>query len=135
MFHGLDFIFSYSDDILMASKSEEICKKHLEIVFERLNFYGLIINLPKRETGQRTPAFRSYFICQRFSTNCWKGQWDLTVPITGNSQPTPSVLRHNTFCRRFLPNSAAVIFPLAKLLKSTKANFSSLPSCGSLQRG
>jgi cleavage and polyadenylation specificity factor subunit 1 len=40
---GLDFCYSYIDDILMASVSEEEHIKHLPIIFERLREYSLLI--------------------------------------------------------------------------------------------
>ncbi|VDL65111.1 unnamed protein product, partial [Hymenolepis diminuta] len=55
--HGLRFVFAYIDDILVASENEEEHKKHLEIVFERLNSRGLIINLSKNEIGQTALSF------------------------------------------------------------------------------
>ncbi len=42
VFQGLDCVFAYIDDILVASKNSEQNKKHLEQVFERLSFHGLI---------------------------------------------------------------------------------------------
>ncbi|UYV66779.1 hypothetical protein LAZ67_4002838, partial [Cordylochernes scorpioides] len=38
---GLDFVFPYLDDILVASKSEEEHESHLRAVFSRLDQYGL----------------------------------------------------------------------------------------------
>ncbi|VDL61707.1 unnamed protein product [Hymenolepis diminuta] len=55
--HGLDFIFAYIDEILVTSENEEEHKKYLEIVFERLNFHELIINLSKSGIGQNTSSF------------------------------------------------------------------------------
>ncbi|VDL58972.1 unnamed protein product [Hymenolepis diminuta] len=55
--HGLDFVFAYIDDILVASENEEEHKKHLKIVFELLNFHGLILNLSESEIGQNTLFF------------------------------------------------------------------------------
>src|SRR5699024_5022066 len=45
--HGLDFVYVYLDDILVASRNEEEHARHLDILFERLNSHGLSINLEK----------------------------------------------------------------------------------------
>ena len=41
---GLDFVFCYIDDILIFSKDIEEHRKHLALVFERLGYYGLVLN-------------------------------------------------------------------------------------------
>ncbi|UYV75001.1 hypothetical protein LAZ67_12002062 [Cordylochernes scorpioides] len=43
----LNFAFSYLDDILIASTDEKQHKEHLNLVFKRLNEYGLKINVSK----------------------------------------------------------------------------------------
>ena len=42
---GLDFVFVYIDDILVASNTEKEHKSHLRVVFHRLEENGLTINL------------------------------------------------------------------------------------------
>ncbi|VDL64854.1 unnamed protein product [Hymenolepis diminuta] len=49
--HGPDFAIAYIDNILVTRENEEEHKKHLKIVFERLNFHGLIIYLSKSGIG------------------------------------------------------------------------------------
>lgn len=44
---GLNFVFSYIDDIIIASDNEQQHREHLRLLFERLNRYGLTINLSK----------------------------------------------------------------------------------------
>ena len=44
---GLDCIFVYLDDILVASKTEEEHKIHLEEVFKGLQQHGLVLHLEK----------------------------------------------------------------------------------------
>ena len=43
----LDFCYAYIDDILVASSSEEEHLKHLQILFQRLQEYGVVINPAK----------------------------------------------------------------------------------------
>ncbi|GBO10032.1 hypothetical protein AVEN_185720-1 [Araneus ventricosus] len=47
VFFGLDFVFAYLDDILVASSTEDEHSEHLKLVFSRLEQYGLRINLGK----------------------------------------------------------------------------------------
>jgi cleavage and polyadenylation specificity factor subunit 1 len=60
--HGLDFIFVYLDDILIASDTEEQHFEHLTQVFQRLDNYGLNIKPNKCIFGVDTIDFLSYNI-------------------------------------------------------------------------
>ncbi|GFT97065.1 hypothetical protein TNCV_176971 [Trichonephila clavipes] len=44
---GLEFVFPYLDDILVASETEEEHKTHLKLVFDRLQKHGLRVNISK----------------------------------------------------------------------------------------
>ncbi|GFX32467.1 retrovirus-related Pol polyprotein from transposon opus [Trichonephila clavipes] len=44
---GLEFVFLYLDDILVASENEEHHKTHLKLVFDRLQKHGLRVNISK----------------------------------------------------------------------------------------
>ena len=44
---GLDFLYAYIDDVLIASSSEAEHLAHLEILFNRLFEYGIVINPSK----------------------------------------------------------------------------------------
>ena len=48
---GLDFLYVYIDDILIASSTEEEYQEHLHQVFERLKSYGILINPDKCTWG------------------------------------------------------------------------------------
>ncbi|GFQ93683.1 transposon Tf2-6 polyprotein [Trichonephila clavata] len=61
-FRGLDFAFPYLDDILIASTNELQQENHLKIVFERLNTYGLKINISKSVFGVEEIEFLGYLI-------------------------------------------------------------------------
>ena len=41
---GLDFVYAYIDDVLIASSSEVEHLAHLDILFHRLSEYGIVIN-------------------------------------------------------------------------------------------
>ncbi|GFQ93751.1 retrovirus-related Pol polyprotein from transposon 17.6 [Trichonephila clavata] len=59
---GLEFVFPYLDDILIASDSEEQHKTHLKLVFDRLQKYGLRMNIPKSTLGVTQLEFLGYLI-------------------------------------------------------------------------
>ncbi len=62
VFQGLDFVFTYIDDILVASETSEQHKQHLEFIFERLSYHGLIIGVAKCEFGVETLSFLGHTI-------------------------------------------------------------------------
>ena len=41
---GLDFVSAYIDDLLIASDSEDEHLRQLELLFERLSYYGIFLN-------------------------------------------------------------------------------------------
>ncbi|GBN27165.1 Transposon Ty3-I Gag-Pol polyprotein [Araneus ventricosus] len=59
---GLDFIFPYLDDILIASKSNQEHEIHLNLVLERLNTFGLRIYISKSVFAVEEIEFLGYLI-------------------------------------------------------------------------
>ncbi|GFU86977.1 hypothetical protein TNCV_485881 [Trichonephila clavipes] len=59
---GLEFVFPYLDDILVASENEEQHKTHLKLVFDRLQKYGLRVNISKSTLGVTHLEFLGYLI-------------------------------------------------------------------------
>lgn len=64
---GMEFIFSYIDDVIVASESEEQHRERL--LFERLNRYGLTIN-------ERTKTFRYSKLLPEARSTCGKNSGD-----------------------------------------------------------
>ncbi|GBO34533.1 hypothetical protein AVEN_202459-1 [Araneus ventricosus] len=56
----LNFVYSFIDDILVASSSEEERLQHLQLLFERLDQYGLSINPSKCTFGVSTLEFLGF---------------------------------------------------------------------------
>ena len=54
---GLDFIFVYLDDVIIASRSEEEHLQHLRILFQRLSDASLVINSEKCVFGVAAVEF------------------------------------------------------------------------------
>nr|VZH92711.1 unnamed protein product [Spirometra erinaceieuropaei] len=48
---GLPFVYFYIDDLLVASRNEEENKEHLDLVFDRLDKFGVVINPSKCVLG------------------------------------------------------------------------------------
>jgi hypothetical protein len=59
---GLDFVYAYIDDFLIASEDEQQHREHLHTLFERLNEYGVVINPTKCEFGAREITFLGYTV-------------------------------------------------------------------------
>lgn len=64
VFRGLDFVFTYIDDVLIASETEEQHLDHLRKVFERLDEYGLNIKPGKCIFGANTIDFPCHEISE-----------------------------------------------------------------------
>jgi len=60
--NGLDFCYTYIDDIVIASSSPEEHYEHLKVLFERLQEYGIIINPAKCVFGQSEVEFLGYLV-------------------------------------------------------------------------
>lgn len=62
VFSGLDFVFAYIDDVLIASKNKEEHLQHLKQVFQRLEEYGLNIKPNKCTFGVTSIDFLGHNI-------------------------------------------------------------------------
>ncbi|GFW36818.1 hypothetical protein TNCV_4348591 [Trichonephila clavipes] len=60
--YGLDFVFPYLDDVLVASSTEEEHSEHLKMVFERFQQYGLRINVSKSVMGAAQVEYLGFLI-------------------------------------------------------------------------
>jgi hypothetical protein len=123
IFRGLDFVFIYLDDVLVASKTQEDHSEHLCAVFQVLQRAGLVINVEKSLFFQEEIEFLGHQVSS-------KG----IAPLTAQVQAVSEFKRPSTqkelqqflglinFYRRFLPAAARVLLPLTdSLRKSTKA--------------
>ena len=60
LFNGLDFVFIYINDVLIASKSRQEHAGHLREVLRRLRAAGLVLNVPKCTFACSTVEFLSH---------------------------------------------------------------------------
>ena len=59
---GLDFTFVYIDDILVAINNIETHKEHLRLLFQRLQDFGMVINVSKCQFGHDSIDFLGHRI-------------------------------------------------------------------------
>ena len=120
---GFDFVFSLIDDILIASPDEQTHAKHLRLVFERLDKFGLRINHAKCIFATEKVDFLGYEVSQ-------KGLKPTAVKIDAirNYQvPTSATqlrrfLGMINFYHRFISNCAKLQQPLTRLLTGHAKN-------------
>ena len=110
---GLDFVFVYLDDILIASKSESEHLEHLRQLFARLQQSGLVINAAKCEFGCAEISFLGH----RVNSNGVVPLPDKVQAITDFAKPTTvaglqQFLGMVNFYHRFVPGVAAILQPL-----------------------
>ena len=119
---GLDSVFVYIDDILVASPDGASHRLHLTQLFERLQEHGLVINVAKCQFGRSAIDFLGHHITQHGATPLT----DKVEAIVNFRQPaTVKGLQRFVgmvnFYRRFIPSAARIMEPLFTAL-SGKAN-------------
>lgn len=110
---GLDFVFVYLDDILVASGSQSEHMRHLRLVFERLQQHGLVINAAKCQFGRSDLDFLGHHV------NC-KGITPLPDKVLAiRNFPKPDTVKGLqeflgmvNFYHRFVPGAAGIMRPL-----------------------
>lgn len=110
---GLDFAFVYIDDILLASHSKEEHLRHLELLFTRLEEFGLTINVAKSSFGVDKLSFLSHEVTA-------EGIRPSSDRITAiQIFPTPTSIRQIqrfvgmvNYYHRFVPKLAELLAPL-----------------------
>ena len=113
VFRGLDFVFVYLDDILVASSLAAEHLAHLQQVFARLQHYSLVVNAAKCLFGQSQIDFLGHRITSRGVTPLplkVRAVHDFARPTTmkGLQQFLDMVNYYN----RFIPAAATILQPL-----------------------
>jgi hypothetical protein len=102
---GLDFVFAYLDDVIVASRSEAEHLHHLHLLFQRLQDAGLVINREKCVFGVAAVEFLGHHVSAAG-----------TAPIASNvaaiqRHPQPTTVKELqgflgvvNFYRRFVPS-------------------------------
>lgn len=118
---GLPFVFTYIDDLLIASESTAQHMAHLQAVLERLNEYGLCIRPEKCEFGKSQLQFLGHHI----SVNGIMPTEEKTEAITNFPRPDSQrklrqFLGMINYYHRFIKNGAAIFQPLHDLLRPSR---------------
>ena len=117
----LSFVYTFIDDILVASHSEEEHLQHLKILFQRLQDYGLSLKPSKCIFGVSSIDFLGF----KVSESGIEPLSDRVDCILKFPQPTTlTQLRRflglYNFYRRCIPKAAHILAPLNKFLEGIK---------------
>lgn len=120
---GLDFVFPYLDDLLIASANMEEHRKHVKIVFERLRQFGLTINVSKCEFAVEQIKFLGHLITP-------KGIHPLPDKVKAIKEYAKPKLAKElkkflamiNFYRKFLPNAVNNQMKLQAMIKGNIKN-------------
>ncbi|KAJ8722994.1 hypothetical protein PYW07_004174 [Mythimna separata] len=120
---GLDFLYCYSDDILISSSDHKTHLEHLEVVFQRLNEYGITINLEKCTFKATSIEFLGYEVStlgiRPLET---KVQAILDYPKPENVSQLRTFLGMVNFYRNHLPKAVEYLETLNKYIHRAKKN-------------
>lgn len=120
---GLDFVFPYIDDFLIASSTLEEHQKHLEMLFQRFREYGITINPSKCTFEATTVSFLGYLISKE-GTKPLPSK--IKTIIEYNKPETVQELRKFlgmlNFYRNFIPGAAKMQAPLHECYSGNKKN-------------
>lgn len=120
---GLPFIFVYLDDILVASQNAKEHRSHLRQVFDRIQKYGLVVNLKKSEFGLDNIDFLGHHITKDGIAPSRAKVLAITeYPAPATVSEMRRYLGMLNFYRRFIPHSAAQQSRLQSLIITNKKN-------------
>lgn len=119
----LDYIYVYLDDILVASRNEEEHHHHLDSLFQRLEKFGLNINLAKSIFGVSEVNFLGYRVSPiGISPIPDRVKAVQEYPLPKTVEELRRFLGLINFYRRLLPNTAKTQQPLFDMCGPVKRN-------------
>ena len=114
---GFHFCYAYIDDVLIASSNQDEHVQHLQMVLERLEKYGVVINPAKCELGVTRLQF---LVHQVDKDGIQRLEEKVTViqnfPLPDTRKKLREFLGLVNFYHRFVNNCARIIQPLNALL-------------------
>lgn len=120
-------MFTYIDDLRVASKSIEEHRDHLRQVFERLREHGLQINLGKCEFGKSEILFLGHLFNETgIRPSNEKVTELLNVPLPLNTLQLRQFIQSMNFYRRCIPSAIKFIGVIQALIKGNKKRDKSL---------
>jgi len=110
---GLDFVYVYLDDILVASRSTVEHMVHLRKLFAQLEAHGLVINAAKCQFGMSTIDFLGHRIsCHGATPLPDKVQAIRSFPKPTTVKGLQEFLGMVNYYHRFVPRAANIMRPL-----------------------
>lgn len=118
---GLDFVFPFIDDLLLASENEDQHREHLQIVLKRLEDNGITINPAKCNLGKSEAQFLGYTVSKEgIKPPQYKIQAITDYPQPATIEELRRFLGMINFYRDHIPNAAALQAPLNSYLHNVK---------------
>ncbi|KAF6202652.1 hypothetical protein GE061_003051 [Apolygus lucorum] len=123
LLRGMNFVFIYIDDILIASRDEQEHEVHLQTVLDKLASHGLQLNIDKCVLGQPSVTFLGHTISKDgIQPLTSKVQQIKDYPKPTNVSQLRRYLGMINFYRRGIKNIAKVQRPLNQFLHNSKKN-------------
>lgn len=123
IFRGLDFLYVYIDDILVASASPEEHHHHLEVVFQRLLQHELTINTGKCSWGQKSVQFLGHVVDKDgIRPTEEKVEVIRHFKLPSTAQELRRFIAMCNFYHRFMPHAAHHQSPLQSLISGNRKN-------------
>ena len=108
-----DFVFVYLDDILVASSTQAEHKNHLQLLFQRLADFGLVVNVDKCQFGRHRIEFLGHLIDQ-YSARPLPSKVEAVqvFPYPTTLQDLQRFAGMINFYHRFIPLAATIMAPI-----------------------
>nr|VZI36318.1 unnamed protein product [Spirometra erinaceieuropaei] len=118
---GLDFVYAYIYDLLVASSDAAEREIHLRQLFERLDSFGVVINAVKCQFGVPSPIFLGHEVhLDGIKPVPEKVSAISTFPVPTTINQLRRFLGMVNYYHRFLPHGATILQPLNSLLTHSK---------------
>jgi cleavage and polyadenylation specificity factor subunit 1 len=116
IFQGLPFVFVFIDDIFVSSTDTTEHLQHLEIVFQRLEQYGMHVSPSKCEWMQQSIDFLGFNItAEGIRPRAGKVESMIELPEPRKLKELRRILGMFSFYRQHIPNFATIVAPLQDL--------------------
>ena len=126
--HGMLYVLAYVDDIIVFSNNELEHKQHVLQLFQRLNEFGISINVSKCEFGKHQIVFLGHLISHDgIKPLPDKVEAIQKYPLPSHVKQLRRFLGMIQFYNRFIPNAAHYLGPLNDMLRGNSKGSKFLP--------